>query len=171
MSGGEIEQTRVLDILLQFEGDIERIVEHEYRIRLACLFHIVDRIEQRQSLGHIALALRIVLELEAQTMSIGVPVAYVGTNPHLALELFSHTRHLSLVQHRVSPSLSGHLIMIVLAHTEAREESHQLKRNVISGSRHQCVIVGRSALERRHAVEIAQSVEKRLLLAGRNHED
>ena len=104
-------------------------------------------------------------------MSLGIPVSYVGTNPHFALELFSHTRHLSLVQHRVGPSLSRHLIMIVLAHAEAREESHQLKRNVITGCRHQSVIVGRSALERRHAVEIAQSVKERLLLACRNHED
>ena len=40
MSGGEIEEARILDILLKLEAHIERVVEHEDRIRLPSAFKV-----------------------------------------------------------------------------------------------------------------------------------
>ena len=147
MSGGEIEEARILDILLKLEAHIERVVEHEDRIRLTSLLHIVDGVEERKSLRHLALSVGIILYLETKAMALGIPVAYVGTYPYLALKLLCNGGNLSLIEHRIGPCLSGHLVVVELTHAEACEESHKLQWHIILVGRDEGMIVGVATVE------------------------
>ena len=120
---------RVLNVVVEGEGHLKRVAELIERIRLTILLEIVNGVEQRHSVfvvvEFVAKVVGEIFQFQRHAVSAAVPVADVGTYPHLTLQVALQWSNLHLIEYRIHPFLSGNLHLIVEeAHTEAGEEAH-----------------------------------------------
>ena len=103
-------------------------------------------------------------------MAAAVPVADVGSDPLFAAEMRCQIGDFSLVEYGVDPFLAGYDVFVEGSDAESGEKSHQFERSVVAVGRNESVVGCAVADESRHRLEVADGVDKRLFLAGRNHE-